>query len=126
LDNIVLHGLSLSRQKPPIKKYLFDFIDWTILGTGPALAEAMSPKVSLPPPQPDVPRQAASLRREIVLILVLKLALIVTLKLVFFSNAVKPDSDRVAAALLAAPTAAAMSPIPATRSSAPVRSPAHE
>lgn len=86
----------------------------------------MTPKVPLSPPQPDVPRQAASLRREIALILVLKLALIVTLKLVFFSNAVKPDSDRVAAALLAAPTAAAMSSIPATRSSAPVQSPAHE
>lgn len=43
------------------------------------------------------------LGREISLILLVKLGLIVTLKLVFFSDAVKPDSTGVARALLESP-----------------------
>jgi len=50
------------------------------------------------------------LSRELMLVLVVKLALIVTIKLVFFSDAVKPGSEEVARALLATP---------AQRSSAP-------
>jgi len=43
------------------------------------------------------------LTRELTVVIVVKLALIITLKLVFFSDAVKPDSEEVARALLAAP-----------------------
>jgi len=43
------------------------------------------------------------LARELTLVLAVKLALIVTLKLVFFSDAVKPDSGEVARALLSSP-----------------------
>jgi hypothetical protein len=40
------------------------------------------------------------LTRELIWVLAVKLALIVTIKLVFFSDAVKPSSDAVARALL--------------------------
>ena len=43
------------------------------------------------------------LARELMLVLALKLALIVALKLVFFSDAVKPGSEEVARVLLANP-----------------------
>jgi hypothetical protein len=44
-----------------------------------------------------------SLTREITVLLLVKLVLIVTLKLVFFSDAQKPASDAVAQALLSVP-----------------------
>jgi hypothetical protein len=43
---------------------------------------------------------AYPLTREITVLLLVKLVLIVTIKLVFFSDAQKPDSDAVAQALL--------------------------
>lgn len=44
------------------------------------------------------------LTRELMLIIAVKLVLIVTIKLVFFSSAVKPGSDEVARALLTHPS----------------------
>ena len=44
------------------------------------------------------------LTRELMWVLAIKLALIVTIKLVFFSSAVKPGSDEVARALLTPPS----------------------
>jgi hypothetical protein len=60
------------------------------------------------------------LRREIPAILVVKLALIVAIKLIFFSDPVKPGSEGAAAALL--------SPAHSTSASqsAPARSSTHE
>lgn len=40
------------------------------------------------------------LRRELMLLLGIKLILIITIKLVFFSDPLRPDDDRVARALL--------------------------
>lgn len=57
-------------------------------------------------------------RREIVAILIVKLILIVAIKLAFFSDAKKTDSEMVTAALLSAPASAS--------SSVPARSPRHE
>lgn len=51
-----------------------------------------------------------SLTREITLLLLVKLVLIVTLKLVFFSDAEKPASDAVAQALLYPPQQSDMPP----------------
>jgi hypothetical protein len=48
-----------------------------------------------------IPRKGR-LTRELVVVLLVKLALIVTIKLVYFSDAEKPDSADVAKALLAA------------------------
>ncbi len=45
------------------------------------------------------------LSRERMLVLAVKLVLIVAIKLVFFSDAVKPDSEDVARAVLSGPTA---------------------
>jgi hypothetical protein len=50
------------------------------------------------------------LRRELALILTVKLLLIVAIKLVYFSDAVKPGSDDVARALLSASTPAQRNP----------------
>jgi nitric oxide reductase large subunit len=52
------------------------------------------------------------LTRELMWVIAVKVVLIVTIKLVFFSDAVKPDSDEVARALLTQPS-------PAQRSSNP-------
>ena len=46
------------------------------------------------------------LARELMLVLALKLVLIVGIKLVFFSDAVKPGSEDVARAVLSSPPAA--------------------
>lgn len=51
-----------------------------------------------------------SLTREITLLLLVKLVLIVTIKLVFFSDAEKPASEAVAQALLSAPQPSNMPP----------------
>jgi hypothetical protein len=51
------------------------------------------------------------LTRELMVVLAIKLALIVTLKLVFFSDAVKPGSEEVARALLASQTPAQRNPV---------------
>ncbi len=59
-----------------------------------------------------------SYRREIVAILIVKLILIVAIKLAFFSDAKKPDSEAVSAALISASTPASPS--------VPARSPRHE
>lgn len=48
-----------------------------------------------------MPRKSR-LARELVVVLLVKLALIVTIKLVYFSDTEKPDSEDVAKALLAA------------------------
>lgn len=58
-----------------------------------------------------------SLRKEIAAILIVKLVLIVTIKLVFFSDAEKPGSEGAAAAILAAQPADRSSPSVAIRSS---------
>jgi len=50
-------------------------------------------------------RPSTPLAREIALVLVIKLALIVAIKLAFFSDPVRPGSEGTARALLSAPTA---------------------
>ena len=50
------------------------------------------------------------LARELMLVLAVKLALIVAIKLVFFSDAVKPDSEDVARAVLSSSTSSQRSP----------------
>jgi cytochrome d ubiquinol oxidase subunit I len=50
--------------------------------------------------------QSVSYRREIIAILIVKLILIVAIKLAFFSDAKKPDSEAVSAALISASTLA--------------------
>lgn len=50
------------------------------------------------------PPRLSRFGREIALILLLKLALIIAIKLVFFGNPVKPGSDGTAQALLNQPT----------------------
>lgn len=50
------------------------------------------------------------LSRELMLVLAVKLALIVAIKLVFFSDAVKPDSEDVARAVLSSSTSSQRSP----------------
>jgi hypothetical protein len=58
-----------------------------------------------------------SLRKEITAILIVKLFLIVTIKLAFFSDAEKPGSEGVAVAILATQPADISSPSVAIRSS---------
>ena len=48
------------------------------------------------------PPRKGRLTRELVVVLLVKLVLIVTIKLVYFSDAENPDSEDVAKALLAA------------------------
>jgi hypothetical protein len=59
-----------------------------------------------------------SLRKEITAILIVKLILIVTIKLAFFSDARKPGSEGAAAAILATQPTDISSPSVAIRSSA--------
>ncbi|MFA5082540.1 MAG: cytochrome oxidase putative small subunit CydP [Hydrogenophilaceae bacterium] len=51
-----------------------------------------------------IERKPVSLRREIVLLLLIKLTLIIAIKLVFFSDPVRPGSEGTADALLNHPT----------------------
>lgn len=62
-----------------------------------------------------------SLTRELSIVLAVKLALLIAIRLLFFSDALRPESDAVARVLLAPPSPAA-SPI----SSMPDRSTVHE